>query len=595
MVYAVRVAVESPLLQLDREFDFLVPAELRSTVKWGSRVKFIFGRSKAENTGLVVELLKQSEWAKSPITAVVGDRPFITRELYDFCRAVSLRQVVAIGEILQLAIPQHMPRVPLDDISEKPIGTRSIANEVVLTSSAVKLSSGLVPAWARLFVQRASEQLLGGNSSILLAPEASDVEQIAIAAKELNVEITIWETAKKSLRYQNFHKAFDQVRVIVGTRSAIYAPVANLGLIAVADDADDSYREVGSPHTNVRDLALLRAANKASVLFAAPYRSVELQRLVEIGYLKEVSHDSKPPRIAYSAADERIDDTSLNLAREALKTGTLLVLLPRKGSSSAAYCSNCGERLRCNCGGYVWEKSKDQFECRICSRPMLSCLACQATNFRRGRSGSSRTAAEIGKMFHNAVIYEATHEKKPQISERSNQIVVATPGSAPRLKSGYSGLLVLDPDIWFAAQSINAEQNALRDWCEAMELLSPSGRVVIAGLGERLGKPVALWQHREIARAAYLDAKQLKLPPALRIVRISGTSKQLQAAGTAIVSNGGELVKSDGQSATYRFDYSKGAEIARELRAIATSAKAIVKGNKNVRGFTVVMDDLESI
>lgn len=193
------------------------------------------------------------------------------------------------------------------------------------------------------------------------------------------------------------------------------------------------------------------------------------------------------------------------------------------------------------------------------------------------------------------MIYEATQEKKPQVSERSNQIVVATPGSAPRLKSGYSGLLVLDPDIWFAAQSISAEQNALRDWCEAMELLSPSGRVVIAGLGERLGKPVALWQHREIARAAYLDAKQLKLPPALRVVRISGASKQLQAAGTAIVSNGGELVKSDGQSAIYRFDYSKGAEIARELRAIATSAKAIVKGNKNVRGFTVVMDDLEGI
>lgn len=595
MVYAVRVAVESPLLQLDREFDFLVPAELSSSIQWGSRVKFKMGRAKSEQTGIVVELLESSQWAKTSITAVVGERAIITQELYEFCRSISQRQVVALGEILQLACPQHMPRVSLDLPTDIPIGTNIITNEVVLTSTQVPLGEAFVPAWAKLFVQRAADQFASGNSSILIAPEAADVEEIVVAARALNLDIIVWESLPKSLRYQNFHRTLNQVRVIVGTRSAIYAPVANLGLIAVADDADESYREIGSPHTNLRDLALLRASNRASLLFAAPYRSVELQRLVEIGYLKEFSLGQKPPRIAYSSVGQRIDETSINLAKESLKRGTLLVLLPRKGSSAGAYCADCGERLRCRCGGFGWEARAGAYECRICSKPILECSDCRATNFRRGRSGSTRTSAEVGKMFPGAVIYEATREKKPTVANRANQIVVATPGSAPRLSKGYSGLVVLDPDIWLAAQSIHAEQNALRDWCEAIELLNPDGRVVIAGLDNRLGKPFALWQHVEIARVTYQESKQLRLPPAVRIVKVSGTPKQIQIAKAAITANGGEQLRNDGKTATFRFDYSKGQEISRELRAIATSAKSVVRGERNVRGFTVIMDELEGI
>ena len=595
MVSAVRVAVESPLLQLDREFDFLVPENLASSITWGSRVKFRLGRAKTETTGLVVELLEESDWAKTQITSVVGDRPSITKELYEFCKTVSGRQVVALGEILQLACPAHMPRTSLAPVEQVPLGSASISNEALLTSTQMMLAGGLVPAWAKLFAERAAEQMAAGNSSILIAPEAADVEAIVQAAKSINLEIIVWETTPKSTRYQNFHKALGQVRVIVGTRSAIYAPVANLALVAVADDADESYREIGSPHTNLRDLALLRTANKASVLFAAPYRSVEIQRLVEIGYLKELEYPSRPPRIAYSSPGDRIDDASIKLAKESLNKGTLLVLLPRKGSSAAAYCQDCGERLRCRCGGYGWERSRDLFECRICSKPITECANCRATSFRRGRSGSARTAAEIGKMFANATIYEATQEKKPDVSERVNQIVVATPGSAPRLKMGYSGLLILDPDIWLASQNLHSEQSALRDWCEAIELIHPDGRVVIAGLSDQIGKPLALWQHREIARSAYQDAKQLRLPPAIRLVRISGTQKQLQMATAALLSHNAEQIKNDGMTAVFRFEYAKGSEVALELRAIATSAKAVVRGQRNVRGFSVVMDDLEGI
>jgi primosomal protein N' (replication factor Y) len=198
-------------------------------------------------------------------------------------------------------------------------------------------------------------------------------------------------------------------------------------------------------------------------------------------------------------------------------------------------------------------------------------------------------------MFASAVIHEATQEKKPDVNSRLNQIVVSTPGSAPRIQQGYSGLLVLDTDVWLSAQHMHAEQNALRDWAEAVELLNPDARVVIAGVGDNLGKPFALWQHVEIAKASYAEAKQLSLPPAVRIVSIAGTIAQLEVAGIKITDLKGKLIRSDGRRAVYKFDYSSGLAIASELRAIATAAKSVKRGTKTVRGFSVSMDSLEEI
>lgn len=66
-------------------------------------------------------------------------------------------------------------------------------------------------------------------------------------------------------------------------------------------------------------------------------------------------------------------------------------------------------------------------------------------------------------------------------------------------------------------------------------------------------------------------------------------------ATAALLSHNAEQIKNDGTTAVFRFEYAKGSEVALELRAIATSAKAVVRGQRNVRGFSVVMDDLEGI
>jgi primosomal protein N' (replication factor Y) len=594
MSHAVRVVVESPLLQLDREFDFMVPEALQDSIRFGQRVKFLFGRSKTVQTGFVTEVLNSSSHATSTILEIVDIQPVLTLEVLAFARAVADRQVVAIGEILALAIPDHMPRIPRQTTDSVPIRTLNApTREVVLTDRQVEVRGAFFPNWMKIFLERANLNKTNGSSSLLIVPEASDVETLLALAQLLDIQVVAHETRVKSARFRQFHEILRQVKILVGTRSAIYAPVANLGLVAVADDADESYREVGSPHTQLRDLALLRAGEKSDLLFAAPYRSVELQRLVEIKYLKDITGSYRTVRMSYSRPGVRVDDATLTLAKEALAKGTLLILLPRKGSSGAAYCENCGDRLTCGCGGFVWEPAAGKFDCRLCGKPTVFCSSCKATSFRRGRSGSNRTTAELGKMFPGAQLFEATGDRKPNVTEKHNQIVVATPGSAPRLKIGYSGLVVLDTDVWLAAQHIRAEQNAVRDWFEATELLHPEARCIFAGLGEFLGKPLVLGQIRELAKAAYLDSRKLKLPPASRVATIAGTREQVSSALGAVSGLGAEVLRNDGVQATIGFEYSKGKQVAKELRSIATPAKAARRGSRNVRGFTIVMDSLE--
>ena len=594
-----RVVVESKLLQLDRQFDFLVPAELAHSLRFGHRVSFYLGRSKTKQTGFVVELMANSEHASTPLVEIVGDRPVLTEEIYQFAREVANRQCVALGEILSSAIPDHMARTPIE--SSQPslpthFNSQTMRDVVLANGRQVIVGDTLLPSWMERFVSEAKKTLEHGKSAILLVPEISDVDALVTACEASGLgAIAMRPDQKRSERFKVFHRLLGQTALVVGTRSAIYAPVANLGLICMADDLDDSWKEQGSPHTHARELALMRAGDLVSLLFAAPYRSLELQRLVELGYLREGEPNGAPPRLSYTDSGFRLDSSSFEMAKKAVKEGPVLILMPRKGSSAAAYCKACGERQRCDCGGYIWEPTSGRFECRICSTLHTSCPKCQSSNLRRGRTGSQRTVAEIGKAFPNSKIYEATAEKNPSVAEKPNTIVVATPGAAPRLKKGYSGLLVLDCDIWLARQHLTAEQLALRDWTEALELLAPTGRAVFEGLGSHLGQPRALGQHVELARAAIQETAALSLPPSMRIASLESTAKVMDEALAAVVRAGAEVIRNSGTKALIRFKYSQGMNVAKELRSISIRATARATAAGNRRGLKVVMDDLREL
>lgn len=608
-----RVVVESDLLQLDREFDFIVPAELGEAIRFGQRVTFLLGRAKKEQSGFVIEVRESSEYATTELIAISSFIPVLTRDLLEFCKAVSLRQCVALGEVLKAAIPEHMPRAALAKVTELPRPEEieplikldsPCTNRAAVLGSARSVSAygELYPDWAIFFLQQSQQILATGKSAIVIAPETAEVDLLAELAAKMGLGdyvVKMIPGAKKSERYKAFHRTLgNQLSLVIGTRSAIYSPVLDLGLIALFDDLDESLKEQGSPFTHARELALMRAGKNVDLLFAANYRSVEIQRLISFGYLSDHSVLLPPPRISFTEPGERVDQSAFRLIREQLLKGPVLVLMPRKGSSAAVFCSVCDEKLRCSrCGGWIWEPSQNRFECRICKVATESCSACKSSNFRKGRTGSNRTVSELGRAFPQILISEATADRQPSNLDQRHQIIVATPGAAPRVRGGYAGVVVLDPDVWLAMQSMRAELNAIRDWQEAIELMAPDGRALISGLGATLGIPLSLQQHRELALQALRELTTLKLPPVVRVCLLTGSPQTITEALEISTKLGATTLRSDLglAEALVSFSYGVGPELSKQLRALALKTNARLVGANRRRGLRVAMDDQGSL
>jgi len=605
-----RVVVESDLLQLDREFDFLVPENLSRSVRVGQRVRFQLGRTKKLASGFIASLPLESTFATSELVEIVDLEPVVTEEIFKLARQVANRQAVAVGEILQQAVVEHMPRIPkpvsepsaevVVELPEIPGITSLPKRSAVLTSARSLTHAGArYPDWCWLFLRAVVEAIESDKSAILIVPERDQISQLASLFSSMGLKdlISTWlPGAKKSDRFTNFHRTLIQERsIVIGSRSAIYAPVRNLGVIALFDDGDDSLREQGSPYTHAREIALMRATDDVKLLFAANYRSLEIQRLVEIGYLRDLDIKLPPARISYSPPAQRLDAASFKLMRDALEIGPVLVLIPRKGNSATVYCAGCDQRLVCNnCKGPIWENEKGEYRCRVCQGISHSCAACGSNKLRRGRTGSTRTAAEFGKAFPGITISEFTSDTKPTAIKKSKHLVLATPGSAPRVQQGYAALLILDSDVWLAMPQLRSEQTAVRDWMEAIELLSDNGRAHIAGVDQDLGQALSLGQHRALATNAFREVNSLSLPPAARIATLEGTQDTISQALELATKAGATVLRSnlsESASALIRFSYSQGAEVSASLKALALKTNARLVGANKRRGLKIVMDD----
>ena len=85
-----RVVAESKLLQLDRQFDFVIPGELAESIQFGHRVSFFIGRSKTKQTGFVVELLEASEYATSSLVEMKS----VQKTMYPFLKMKTILKIM---------------------------------------------------------------------------------------------------------------------------------------------------------------------------------------------------------------------------------------------------------------------------------------------------------------------------------------------------------------------------------------------------------------------------------------------------------------------------------------------------------------------
>jgi primosomal protein N' (replication factor Y) len=208
-----------------------------------------------------------------------------------------------------------------------------------------------------------------GLTSILLVPEIGLTPQMAgLLDQAFGQKVALLHSAltpeERSEQWRRIRRG--DAPIVVGTRSAIFAPAPNLGLILVDEEHDQSYKQEETPRYNARDVAVMRAKLAGAVVVmgsATPsleswqnaergkYTRIELRDRVMNRPLPEVELVDMRREFQESGKDELFSRSLVEQTKAALERGEqALILLNRRGYSFAVMCRSCGEKLECqNC------------------------------------------------------------------------------------------------------------------------------------------------------------------------------------------------------------------------------------------------------
>ena len=566
-----RIAVDISLPHLDRPFDYLVPEDLAVAAQPGARVKVRFAGKDLD--GFVQQRLESSdhEGRLARIRKVVSPEQVLTPEIADLCRAVADRYAGVLADVTRLAIPPRHAKVEAEPLRctqpVRPVASSSVSEwspyphaprflDALRRSEAPRAIWTAVPGadWALAFAQAAAVCASTGRGALLLAPDARDLERLGAACTEVlgpDGFVTLSADLGPTARYRAFLSTLRGcTRVVIGTRAAAFAPVSDLGLVALWDDGDDSYAEPRAPYPHAREVLLLRAHRQnCAALLGGFARSAETAALLESGWAAELIADRTVIRTAAPAVHiagesdtdlardpaaraARLPHRAFEVAREGLRSGPVLVQVPRAGYLPSLVCQTCRAPSRCStCGGSLRRTGgSGPPSCSVCGRPAADhrCPECGDTRMRAAVVGARRTAEELGRAFPGVLVRTSGGDNVLDTVTDKAALIVSTPGAEPVAERGYSAALLLDTWLLLARPDLRAPEEAVRRWFNAAALVRPArdGGTVIM-VGEPSATPlqaVVRWSPEGFAARELEERRTARLPPAAKLAEVTGAT-----------------------------------------------------------------------
>lgn len=584
------VARVLPLLgvpHLDREFDYLIPESLSADAVPGTRVRVRFAGRLVD--GFLLERAAASEhrgelaW----LERVVSAEPVLTPGLLRLVELVARRWMGMRSDVLRLAIPprhaaaeksvpQPAPRYGvLPGPVEMPAGWDDhpmVARflEAVTAGNPARAVWTVPPGrdWAHSLAVLADSVRRRGLQVLLVVPDQRDVDRLTTACRDAvgggaagrDLVADLSAGVGPSARYRRWLRAVrGHARIVVGTRSAVFTPLPEPGLMILHDDGDDSFVEPRAPYPHTRDVATLRSASDGTpLLLTSPDRTPEVAELVRAGWAHEIRPEpglirSLAPRVvATTDADPsqardvaggrtRLPAVAIAMARESIEVDApVLVQVPRKGYIPTLLCGSCRTPARCRrCNGPLRAGRMDavygpvELACGWCGAPEpgFRCVSCGSRALRAGVVGAGRTAEELGRMFPGVRVRTSGGGDILDTVPEAPAIVVSTPGAEPVAEGGYGAALLLDSWALLGRPDLRAVQDALRCWIGAATLVRPAGdggRVFLSADSELpASQALVRWDPQAWADRELADRAEVGFPPAVHLVAVDGPAEAL--------------------------------------------------------------------
>ena len=591
-----RILVDTPLAHLDRPFDYAVPASMAETALPGARVKVRFAGKSLD--GFVVGRAAETAHTGTltPIQRLVSPEPVLHPQVAALAGVLAERYAGTRSDVLRLAVPpRHAATEKVASSAEEPVvvptpearaawskypAADAFLGHLVTGGSPRAVWSALPGEdWPRLLASAAALTLSAGRGSVLVLPDRRDVARLDAALTALlgpGHHVVLTAGAGPARRYREFLAVSRGTRrIVVGTRAAAFAPVADLGLVAIWDDGDDLYAEPRAPYPHAREVLLTRAGlQDCAALVGGFARTVEADQLLHQGW----AHEIAPPREALrdavtvaiaGATDQQLERDPMTRATRmpkqvhdtvaaGLARGPVLVQTPRRGYAPSVACERCRTPARCAVctGPLAVAGAAVPPACRWCGTVVdaWSCPACGHRGLRAPVLGERRTAEELGRAFPSTPVVASGGDHVVESVPDRPAIVVATPGAEPVAAGGFAAVVLLDTWLALARPDLRTDEEALRRWLGAAGLVSPGGQVLVVGEPNHPAlQALVRWDPAGFARREAEARSEAHLPPASRLATITGDPGAVddaltlldQPPGTEVL---GPVEVDDGQS-----------------------------------------------
>ena len=516
-----QVWVDSGLSHLDGLYSYRIPNDLLDKVSVGSRVKVPFNSRSCE--AIVVELNSTTEHLGNlkVIESLLGDIPVANSKILNFYSQMAKYWASDPYSLISSGIPSRVASVekafPLQEFDyaqNKARKFRNIAFSYLMHSPHVSSYVEL----ANLAVTQSKN-----GSVLLLLPDVKDVARVQALLLIMQNEfpiIRLDSSLSRSDRYSNYLSAsVSDHALVIGTRSALFAPIQGLSSIIVAFEKSEQYYEQKHPYWNVRDSVKLRAAiESCNVLYTGYVPSAEMAYRIENREVRFLGQKHNIRALAFSQEKgELLPGRMISEIRKALSQGTVLFLVPRKGYANALLCAKCKNLSLCDCGARLFLKGQTADPvCSICSKEVKDwkCKWCSGTTKYAAARGIERFHEEIGRAFPNTAIQISSAPNiLEEISEKT-KIVIATAGSIPGSFDGYSSVVILEGQRFLSNASSAYEEMVYESFFEAISRVSKDGVVLLAlDSFHPVVSAISRWNPSFLIKKILRESIEADLPP----------------------------------------------------------------------------------
>ena len=426
-----------------KTFSYLIPEHLIDIIKIGQAVAIPFGNRKEPLKAYIVgfsNYLEEGIKAKE-ILEVLDNQPLFSLEYLKLLEWVANYYFCDVQTVLNTALPQKFfeknvkkyrtPKIKskLYDIEKINLDKKlspsqeKIYNEIKHVNAKTSLLYGITGSGkTEIYFKLIEDTIKEGKNVIFLAPEIALVSQLTMRTIEhFGAEaVAIWHSSiTEAEKYETWKKLRNnEIKILFGARSAVFAPIKDLGLIIIDEEHDSSYKQtMPNPRYNARDVAkkLCELYDAKLILGSATpsiesyYEAINTNSLFT---LKERYNNAQLPKVVLiDMKTERAErnytlfsKTLQKNVKETIERGEQVIfLINRRGFSFYTQCMECGDVLECKkCAiPLVYHSQTNSYKCHYCNFELkdAKCAKCGSTALEHFGAGAQKVEISAKQFF----------------------------------------------------------------------------------------------------------------------------------------------------------------------------------------------------